>query len=67
MRERPPHVQCSIVCPKCAEEIWSEHRHDFRQCECGSVFIDGGNDYVRIGWTEGDKPEIIRHGESDDE
>lgn len=29
--------------------IYSRYRHDFRKSEDGSVFIDGGRDYVKSG------------------
>lgn len=31
------------------EIVYSRHRHDFRRSQDGSVFIDGGRDYVRSG------------------
>lgn len=24
-------------------------RHDFKFCDCGTVFVDGGEDYLRVG------------------
>lgn len=45
-----------IRCPVCEEVIQSYHIHDFKFCKCGSVAIDGGNDYLRriseIVWEE---------------
>jgi hypothetical protein len=41
-----------IVCPQCKEWIWSRHRHDFRPCKCGRVFVDGGRDYTRYGFLK---------------
>ena len=38
-----------IKCKKCGEIIESTYRHDFKMCKCGAIFIDGGNDYTRIG------------------
>ena len=49
----------AIKCPKCKDTIYSCARHDFRQCSCGEVAIDGGFDYVRvIGATETKQLEI---------
>lgn len=45
-----------IQCKKCGDVIESKHRHDFVWCSCKSIFIDGGNDYVRWG---GDPKDII--------
>lgn len=41
----------AIRCNNCNTVIESKHRHDFRTCPCGRVFVDGGRDYQRIGWT----------------
>jgi len=36
-----------IRCIKCGDIIESEHRHDFKFCQCGAVAVDGGKDYLR--------------------
>lgn len=41
-----------IRCKKCKSVIQSKHRHDLVSCKCGAIFIDGGNDYTRIGGSE---------------
>lgn len=38
-----------IRCLKCNEIIESKGEHDFKKCKCGSCFIDGGDNYTRIG------------------
>ena len=38
----------AIRCPKCNCVIWSRACHDFHNCDCGNVAIDGGRDYCRI-------------------
>ena len=38
-----------VRCLKCLDVIESKHRHDFVRCKCGAVFVDGGNDYLRMG------------------
>jgi len=40
-----------LKCLVCGNEIQSKSRHDFVQCECGNCFVDGGNDYDRLGYT----------------
>ena len=40
-----------VRCKKCNEVIESKHRHDFKSCKCGAIFIDGGTDYQRYGWV----------------
>jgi hypothetical protein len=36
-------------CLKCGDIIESKHRHDFVSCSCGTIFVDGGNEYWRYG------------------
>jgi hypothetical protein len=38
-----------IRCLNCKDIIESTHRHDFKFCPCGSVFVDGGLVYQRYG------------------
>jgi len=30
-------------CPKCKEWVYSRARHDFKQCSCGVLAVDGGH------------------------
>lgn len=39
----------ALKCKKCGDIIESTFRHDFKYCKCGSIFIDGGYDYLRRG------------------
>lgn len=39
----------TLKCPNCHTAIQSRSVHDFRQCKCGDLFVDGGNDYLRYG------------------
>ncbi len=41
-------------CRKCWTVVVSIHRHDFRSCPCGAIFVDGGFDYVRRGGNPSD-------------
>jgi hypothetical protein len=34
------------------ELVWSEHRHDYHESKDGSVWVDGGFDYIRTGTPE---------------
>ena len=36
-------------CKRCGDTIESKHRHDWRECGCGGVFVDGGRAYLRRG------------------
>lgn len=46
-------IRNAIRCKKCLDEIESRHVHDFKYCECGSVFVDGGREYCRYGYPGG--------------
>ena len=39
----------AAICKKCDDYIVSKHVHDFVECECGSIFVDGGQEYLRRG------------------
>jgi hypothetical protein len=41
-----------IKCLKCGDIIESTYRHDFVQCSCGTCFVDGGHDYMRVGFKD---------------
>ena len=34
-------------CKLCGDTVESKHRHDFVTCECGKMFLDGGDSYLR--------------------
>lgn len=44
-----PRDQAGLECPSCHDRIFSNSRHDFVECSCGGLFIDGGFDYLRYG------------------
>ena len=50
-------------CKKCKDIIESIHVHDFRQCKCGGIFVDGGKEYLRRG---GELDDIIELSETDE-
>jgi hypothetical protein len=41
-----------IICPNCADLVYSCARHDCNDCSCGDVFIDGGTEYTRVGFKD---------------
>lgn len=54
-------------CAKCGDVIESTHRHDFRHCKCGAIFIDGGLAYQRYGWMDaGDFIDMAEYAEDDE-
>ena len=40
-------VQNAVLCLSCGDKIVSKHRHDFVECTCGAVAVDGGQEYLR--------------------
>lgn len=36
-------------CKLCNDIIESKHQHDFVECKCGEIFLDGGDEYLRFG------------------
>lgn len=40
-------VQNAATCLSCGDYIFSRHRHDFVHCTCGSIAVDGGQEYLR--------------------
>ena len=52
----PRLIKNAIQCAKCKDVIESVHRHDFKFCKCGAVYVDGGREYIRCG---GDFNDII--------
>jgi DNA-directed RNA polymerase subunit RPC12/RpoP len=39
-------------CTICGDIIESKSVHDFVQCECGKIFVDGGHEYRRLGFEK---------------
>ncbi len=54
--------QAKMRCLKCKDIIESMYRHDFKWCSCKSVFIDGGDDYLRCGGSPDDYIIIDKEG-----
>lgn len=40
-------IRNSARCRLCGIEIESKHRHDYVQCKCGAIAVDGGHAYFR--------------------
>lgn len=40
-------IQNAVSCLSCGDFIVSKHRHDFVTCTCGSISVDGGQEYLR--------------------
>ena len=52
-----------VRCLKCKDIIESKQRHDFVRCRCGALFVDGGDDYLRMGGSL--NYEFVQEVESD--
>lgn len=52
-------IRSRARCLNCGTVVESKHRHDFVACECGDMFLDGGTEYVRYGWKDGSKVELL--------
>lgn len=53
MKTKSKHY--GIKCLECLDKVYSYYTHDFVSCTCGSIFVDGGLDYLRFGTTTGKK------------
>jgi hypothetical protein len=40
-------VQNAVTCLGCGDFIVSKHRHDYVECTCGAIAVDGGQEYLR--------------------
>jgi len=40
-------VQNAVMCKKCDDFIVSKHRNDFVTCSCGTISVDGGQEYLK--------------------
>jgi len=43
----------AAVCLECNTYIRSKNRHDYVQCECGKLAVDGGSWYAKRNFAEG--------------
>ena len=40
-------IRNAIRCNHCGDVIESTYRHNYVECSCGTVAVDGGTDYLR--------------------
>jgi hypothetical protein len=43
----------AVYCKRCNEVVQSKSVHDFQWCSGRHIYVDGGNDYQRVGWNSG--------------
>lgn len=59
-------VRNAARCDECGDVLESVDVHDFKQCTCGNIFVDGGLEYVRRGFKTGKWTELSEYiGETD--
>lgn len=44
-------IRNAIRCNHCGDVIESTYRHEYVQCSCGKVAVDGGHDYLRRSYS----------------
>lgn len=59
-------IRNAAQCLECEDIIESTHTHDFKYCSCGNIFVDGGKDYLRRGWGNGDWIDLSEDSEDAD-
>jgi hypothetical protein len=47
----PKITRSRAMCLDCTDVIESRCVHEFVRCKCGHIFLDGGLEYVRYGYT----------------
>lgn len=45
-------------CRKCQDVIESKYTHDYKNCKCGAIMVDGGLDYCRRGGNAEDLEDL---------
>lgn len=58
-------MSVKIRCKKCGDVLQSKHVHDFVMCKCKSCFIDGGDEYTRIGGWKTDWEYVQSKGDDE--
>ncbi len=54
-----------VKCMECGQILESKHRHDFVKCDCpNETYVDGGNDYMRVGGSDLDKILVLNDKKS---
>lgn len=59
MKKPKRRMKAGIKCPECGTKLFSFGVHNFRECHCGNCFIDGGDEYTRVGFRK-KVPKTIR-------
>ena len=69
MKSKPKFYGACVKCLDCGEILQSKHVHDWVACSCygdetkpGGIYVDGGGDYMRMGWKAKSAWEVTKHG-----
>lgn len=46
-------IENKAKCLKCGDIIESKYTHDYVQCRCGNISVDGGKDYLKRSYRDG--------------
>lgn len=60
-------IRNRAMCKVCGDIIESKNRHDWQTCSCGSIFVDGGHEYLRRGAKHMEDLEELSEYEEDEE
>jgi hypothetical protein len=52
-------IRNALRCRHCGDVIESKSVHDFKQCSCGAIFVDGGCEYLRRGYKTSPEEDFI--------
>ena len=58
MEKKEEIINNKIKCKKCGDIIESKSTNDYKKCSCGTVAVDGGNDYLKMIGNEEDYEEL---------
>jgi len=57
--DNPKILRNRAKCLLCGDIVESTSRHHLSMCKCGSMYVDGGTDYLRRGAADPDKVEDL--------
>jgi hypothetical protein len=43
-----------VKCKKCGDEIFGNTHKKLIECKCGAIYVDGCEDYIRLGGNKED-------------
>ncbi len=56
---RAPARPNAARCMECGTLLYSRFAHDFKECPCSNLFVDGGSAYHRMGWRDDSLIEVV--------